>query len=74
MLFTNIKFIDTQNGERCIITLSDERKVWACSGLYKSLKENGDLPNNIVSLGLVPSKQNPKRSYFGFEIVQGNLK
>ena len=40
---TNFKFVNTKNGESCIITLSDDHSFWGCSGLYKKLKTDDKL-------------------------------
>ena len=48
---TSFRFVNTKNGESCIITLNDGSSFWACSGLYKRLKQDGAIPKHLISLG-----------------------
>jgi hypothetical protein len=68
---TNADFFFTQFGEACVITLSDNQKVWAPSGLAKRLKQDGEdcFPRYVRPNGLVQSKKNPSQTYHGFDLV-----
>jgi hypothetical protein len=67
---TNAEFVNTQFGEACVITLSDNQKVWAPSGLAKRLKQDENrFPRYVRPNGLVQSKNNPSHSYHGFDLV-----
>ena len=66
---THAEFFNTQFGEACVITLSDNQKVWAPSGLAKRLTQDKDqFPRYVRPLGLVPSKKS-SHTYHGFDLV-----
>ena len=65
---TNFRFVNTENGESCIITLNDERSFWACSGLHKKLKIDDKLPKHLVSLGKKQSKKSANQ-YWAFQVI-----
>ena len=65
---TNFRFVNTKNGESCIITLSDGQSFWACSGLYKKLKQDDAMPKHIVSLGKRQSTKSVNQ-FWSFQLI-----
>jgi hypothetical protein len=63
-----LRFVDTKNGEACIITLNNDRSFWACSGLVKSLKQNDVMPKHLVSLGKKQSNKSANM-FWSFQLV-----
>jgi hypothetical protein len=68
-ILVDFRKVQTKNGEGLILILEDEREFWSCSSLKKFLESdsNTHLPKYLVSLGMIESKKNTGRSYFGFE-------
>ena len=64
----DFRFVDTKNGESCIITLSDGRSFWACSGLCKKLKLDDKLPKHLVSLGKKKSSKSTNQ-FWSFQVI-----
>ena len=65
---TNFKFVNTKNGESCIITLGDGRSFWACPGLCKKLKTDDKLPKQLVSCGKKQSSKSVNQ-FWSFQLI-----
>ena len=65
---TDFRFVDTKNGESCIITLSDGRSFWACSGLFNKLQQDSVMPKHLVSLGKKKSSKSANQ-FWAFQMI-----
>ena len=71
----NFKFIDTKYGKACVITLMDDRKVFAPSTLAARLKTL-DSENNLPALIRPKDKTNSKKTgnaYWDYDLVFSNF-
>ena len=67
----SVEYINTQYGEACILTMSDETKVFSPSALTNRLKResNKPFPCFVKPKGRVQSKKNPAHTYHAFDLV-----
>ena len=68
--FVNYEFIDTRNGKSCVITLSDDNRVWSPSALTNRLKKL-DM-SKVIGLVRPTGKKKSKKTghmYNDFDLV-----
>ena len=65
---SSFNFIKTMHGKACVITLSDDRQVFAPSTLEKRLVNLEDLPVFVRPKGLTKSKTSGNK-YYDFDLV-----